>query len=409
MASDGNDGLIDLENLVRDIDAPEGKAAPAPVAAEPEPAESRLAAVDEESTGPSAEPPSTSAETSQESALGEELTASPVKEPARLDKSAEEKPVAEAAPEVSTEALLGVPENADLSEEELEAILITESPELAEEVSAIREVAKTPLEGSDSTDEIDDVLSVQGEVGLWTRVRRHLNVVLLKILALVAGVKTFFLRMVRDSKGLLLEIVAGAKVSLRTSYINRKTQLGIGWKWFASRTLGQKLSIFAALMTAGLAGGVAYRMAKGTLLPETKREWIANFAEQADGVFQYEATEPTEDFNDPILHPEFVVAIERVVVNLRRTPEAESNSNPMAAFEFFIQSDSQIGAIEVKDRNVEIRDQIARAVEQMTYPELATDDGKARLKLVLRKQLNEIMTKGRVRRVYFKTIVLNPE
>lgn len=406
MASERNDGLIDLENLVRDIDAPEGKVASE--AADPKPdtaaESSRLAGTGE--TVPEAVPETVPAETGLTGSEQEVLTASPIKEPKKLDESAELQPQPETLPEVAPAVAL---DHANLSDEDFDSLLMTESPELAEEVSKIREVAKTPLEGGDSVEAIDDVLTEEAEVGVWTRLSRHFNVVLLKAVAFGVSLKTFLLRLVRDSKGVLLEVLAHVKVSLRTVFLNRKAQLGAAWKWFSSRTIGQRLSIVMAIAIAGLAGAVVYRLANGTLLPETKREWVANFAELADGAFQYEASEPMEDFNDPILHPEFVVTIDRVVVNLKRTPDADGNSNPMAAFEFYIQADSQIGAIEVKDRNVEIRDQIARAVEQMTYPELATDDGKARLKLVLRKQLNEIMTKGRVRRVYFKTIVLNPE
>lgn len=396
MASDGKDGLIDLENLVRDLDSPEGQAAP--VASEPQgdSAPGRLASA-AESVDSSLRPTGGESET---------LTASPVKKSNQLDESAEPNGNGEGPSESNKTSSI---EAANLSEEDVDSLLLLESPEMAVEVSQIREVAKTPFEGGDATEEIDDVLKADAEVGIWPRVNRRLNVVLLKLVALVVGVKSFAIRMVRDSKGVLLELVAQTKVGLRTSFINRKAQLGLGWKWFVSRTILQRLSIVAAFCIAVLAGGVVYKLYQGTLLPPTKREWIASFVDHADAVFLYEANEPMEDFNDPILHPEFVVTIERVVVNLRRTPEAESGSNPMAAFEFFIQADSQVGAIEVKDRNIEIRDQIARAVEQMTYSDLATDAGKTRLKLVLRKQLNEIMTKGRVRRVYFKTIVLNPE
>jgi flagellar basal body-associated protein FliL len=182
-----------------------------------------------------------------------------------------------------------------------------------------------------------------------------------------------------------------------------------GFSWFKSRTWPQRFSILLAFAFVGALILVVAKMYQGKLLPKTEREWIASFEEKADGVFTYERTDPFEDFNDPILHPEFVVVIERVIVNLARTPEAEEGSNPMAAFEFYIQTDNQESAIEVKDRNIEIRDVLARAVERMTYPELATEDGKQKLKLVLRKDLNLIMTKGRVRRVFLKTIVLNPE
>jgi flagellar basal body-associated protein FliL len=391
MAADSKDGLIDLENLVRDIEAPEGSTAAA-------------AAGDKATSNSSAAPNSAAGRLADST---EERKASSVTAAVPPEKSgaiAFTQPASGPAGENISSS-----EKSKLSDEEFDSILIMEAPELAAEFSAIREIAKSPLEGGGPSDDIDDVLAAEKDSTFLTKFRRRLNVVFLKLIALIAGLKAFALRSVRDSKGLIRELFEKAKVSLRTSVIERKAQLAVGWNWFTSRTLGQRLSIVAALATMSFTAFVIYRMSQGTLLPKTQREWIASFTDVADGVFHYEANESFEDFNDPVHHPEFVVAVERIVVNLRRSSDASPNSNPMAAFEFFVQADSQSGAIEVKDRNVEIRDQIARAIEQLTYSELSTEEGKSRLKLLLRKELNEIMTKGRIRRVYFKTIVLNPE
>jgi flagellar basal body-associated protein FliL len=401
MVADGKDGLIDLENLMRDIDSPVGNLATSPSPQSSAEESSKSSASDTQGRL------SASRSATSNVAGGSESKPNPTQNPSKSKVVSDQSSTASAAS--TTQKTDSSNEKASLSEEELDSILVMESPELAAEVFAIREIAKTPLEGSSSSEDIDDVLKAERDPRLVMRVRRLWNVVFLKWLALIVNLRTLISRLFQDSKGLVREIAAKLKTSMRTWFFNRRAEFAIGWKWFSSRSAGQRISLILAGVIIGLTGLVVFQFSQGKLLPKTKREWIANFAELADGVFYYEASEPTEDFNDPVHHPEFVVTIERVVVNLRRSDEAADNSNPMAAFEFYVQADSQVGAIEVKDRSVEIRDQISRSIEQMTYPELSTDEGKTRLKLLLRKQINEIMSKGRVRRVYIKAIVLNPE
>ena len=56
----------------------------------------------------------------------------------------------------------------------------------------------------------------------------------------------------------------------------------------------------------------------------------------------------------------------------------------------------------------EARDAISTTRLQMSYDELSTEAGKSKLKVVLRKNLNEVLSTGRVRRVYFKSIIVKP-
>jgi len=350
----GQDGVIDLENLVRDIDK-----------------------VDTAGPGPVAQPSQAS----------------------RLASSEPSKPVEPAEPAKSVES--------GVSEDEIDAVLMLESPELAIEMAAIRDVAKSAGQ-SESTAALDGDSSLSTAAGRLT-LRQRLGFQVLKLVSVFRQGQDFFKRAMHDSKGLFRELLIQAKVSATNSFHTRKGQVAVGFAWFKSRTWGQRLSILLAFAVLGTLIFVVAKISQGKLLPKTEREWIASFEEKADGVFTYERNDPFEDFNDPILHPEFVVVVERVIANLARTPEADEGSNPMAAFEFYVQTDNQESAIEVKDRNIEVRDVLARAVERMTYPELATEEGKQKLKLVLRKDLNSMMTKGRVRRVFIKTIVLNPE
>lgn len=80
----------------------------------------------------------------------------------------------------------------------------------------------------------------------------------------------------------------------------------------------------------------------------------------------------------------------------------------MAAVEFFLEGLSPEAIIEVKDRETEIRDLFQRTMEDMTYGELASAEGKQQLTEKLRLALNAYLTKGKIRRVFIKEIVVKP-
>jgi flagellar basal body-associated protein FliL len=80
----------------------------------------------------------------------------------------------------------------------------------------------------------------------------------------------------------------------------------------------------------------------------------------------------------------------------------------MGVFAFYIETSNQESAVELKDRDGEARDVISRTLEQMSAEGLSSVDGKEKLKIVIRKNLNSILTRGQVRRVFIKNIVLKP-
>lgn len=291
-----------------------------------------------------------------------------------------------------------------LSHDQIDAILIEEDPEMAARIEEIRAVKVESSGVGEEADDHDDLPAGKG-----VSFRQWIGLQLLKFGALFRAFRGLMGRLFKDFKGVLRELAIRAKITLLAKARTWKVRVAAASNWVRERSLAQKLAMFLAFVIIAGLGFVVNRTLDGTLLPRTEKVWVANFAEHADEVFTYDPKGAFEDFNDPLLHPEFVVLIERVVVNLSRTPEASENANPMAAFELYLQTDNQAAAVEIKDRDVEVRDAIARSVERMTYPELADEEGKAKLKLLIRKELNEKLTLGKVRRVFFKTLVLNPE
>lgn len=204
--------------------------------------------------------------------------------------------------------------------------------------------------------------------------------------------------------------IAGAKWTLQyiqqifRALIERFNSLRKGFVALETR---QKFAVFGAIGMTALALWIVLRMLEGQLLPPAQRPWIGAMSDIADQKFTIDASTSFEDFNDPLLHPEFIVLLERVIVNLARTPE--SRGVPMAMVDLFLQSDRRETSVELKDREVEVRDAVARAIEGLSYPELSQESGKAKMKLLVRRDLNNILSQGKVRRVYIKTIVLNPD
>ena len=172
---------------------------------------------------------------------------------------------------------------------------------------------------------------------------------------------------------------------------------------FKHLPLKSKLLVFSTLVLGVLSLTILKMVMKGKYLPTLETRYLRSFADVASGSFKYDADEPMEDFTDPFFHPEHVMLIDKIVVNLRRP---EDGSNPMGLFEFYLEASSDEGAIEIKDREIEVRDLMSRTLERMSYEELVTVAGKNKAKLVLRKAMNQFMTKGRVRRVYFRNVVL---
>ena len=173
--------------------------------------------------------------------------------------------------------------------------------------------------------------------------------------------------------------------------------------WFKSLPLKSKLLVFAVIIMGTVSVMTLKIVLKGNVLPTLEMRYLKSFADIADAAFKFDSKEEMEDFTDPFFHPEHVMLIDKIVVNLHAEP---GRPNPMGLFEFYIESSSDEGAIEIKDREGEVRDVISRALEQMDYDELVTAGGKNHVKIVLRRALNQFLTKGRVLRVYFRNVVL---
>ena len=179
------------------------------------------------------------------------------------------------------------------------------------------------------------------------------------------------------------------------------------FSWLSHLPKRVVLLSISVLLLASASGFIFYLSFKGHFLPHLNREYLTGFAEHVDATFEYKEEDSKESFDSEIRHPEHMYEMERVIVNLRQN--ADGDHTPMGLFEFYIATNSQDAIVEIGDRRTEARHIIERVIEQMSYAELVSAQGKAKLKFIVRKELNDFLTKSHhVRQVYIKTFVLKP-
>ncbi len=167
----------------------------------------------------------------------------------------------------------------------------------------------------------------------------------------------------------------------------------------------QKLTFFFLLGIVGLSAWVLMHNFKGVWLPHIHEPILRTFEADADFVETFDPKEEGESFYSAFPQERFEYLFPRTKVNLKRTRE---NPNPMGAFEIIVLLDSKDTAVEVHDREVEFFDHLQRVFEEETFTDLESELGKGRLKVRIKRELNQMLTQGWVKDVNFKTFVLKP-
>lgn len=308
--------------------------------------------------------------------------------------------------ETATSAAAPTPERATAL---IDKVLEVEDPAFTQELKALKE-AGAPQESDVAVDSDVDQLVENEKKEKAAKGAKRLRLLLLvrpwrKFIKILSSLKAVW-------PWLRYTVFPAMRAGAQKTFAGLKT--GAGWLigkikgailWFSHQPRTSKLLLIAvaALATAAI---VMTRIAiTGSFLPSLEKDFLYSFATAADKSYTFGADEKWQDLNDPLLHPEHIVLIERLIVNLRSPGDG---SNPMALFDLYVEASSQDAAVELKGRDSEMRDMILRTMEQMTYEELITEAGKNKLKIFLRKNLNDLLSKGRIRRIFFKSFVLKP-
>jgi flagellar basal body-associated protein FliL len=295
----------------------------------------------------------------------------------------------------------------------IDQVLEVEDPSFAQEMKTIQSEAKVPAADIAVDAVVDTDVDALVQKEKLEQASRGLKK--LKLLLIVRPWRKF-LNGARQIKTLgpwlkltaIPALKAGALKALQAvkdGFSWAVAKIKAGFAWFRAQSRQSKILMVAVLLLAVATVAMARLAIRGGFLPTLEKDFLRSFADGADAQFTYGDDEKWQDLNDPLLHPEHIVLLERLIVNLRNPGDG---TNPMALLDLYVEAGSKDAAVEIKARDAEVRDMVLRTMEQMTYDELVTESGKNKLKVFLRKNLNETITQGRIRRLFFKSIVIKP-
>jgi flagellar basal body-associated protein FliL len=177
-------------------------------------------------------------------------------------------------------------------------------------------------------------------------------------------------------------------------------------KAFSSLSVIRKIIfMFFLVLCGGLA--VLVRMyLKGGFLPAKTDLFLNDLSKVSSQVYSYDSSHDLEPFYENLRVAQNLFLIPKLLVNIK--PSSKSGKNPMAAFEFFLQGVSPEVVVELKDREVEFKDAIARTAEDFDFDVLDTIQGKKLLCDRIKKEVNLRLTTGKVRQVLIKTVIIKP-
>jgi flagellar basal body-associated protein FliL len=132
--------------------------------------------------------------------------------------------------------------------------------------------------------------------------------------------------------------------------------------------------------------------------------FLTSYAEWDVPVQDYNPLSEVQLFFDNPRLSKNILALKKMVVNLK--PSSGSGENPMLAFEIRVEGLSKEVMVELKDREAEFVDRVARVTEDFSYDELAEANGKQLLSEKIIDVMNANLTKGQVRKVMYSTFFL---
>jgi flagellar basal body-associated protein FliL len=120
----------------------------------------------------------------------------------------------------------------------------------------------------------------------------------------------------------------------------------------------------------------------------------------------YNPNTDTESFYDNQRFAKNLITMSRLFVNIKASEN--SGNNPMLIIEVTVEGLSTDAIVEIKDRQAEFKDLLARHSEEKNYDELVEAVGKRALTDQFRDLLNANLTRGQVRRVLIKSFIIKP-
>lgn len=144
--------------------------------------------------------------------------------------------------------------------------------------------------------------------------------------------------------------------------------------------------------------------------PTWKKFWrlpyLSSFETVANEKFNYASDTKVIRYSNDLLLPQHVVLVNKIVVNVK--PGKLSTNNPMIAFDLYVRVDNPQAAVEIKEREKQIQDHLQRFCEGLQYDQIQSEDGKLTWKNRMKRELNLVLNTGKVKEIFFKTLLIKP-
>jgi flagellar basal body-associated protein FliL len=300
-------------------------------------------------------------------------------------------------------------QESDLSLEQLDSMILSAAPDFADD---LKDMKSLPSDGSIDLDVIDTGQTFPLDENPWMNpigIRKFLVMLLpflprlwdfqYRFFSNLYLYRTRFQTFLRELGPRTLQgLKSAGKIGADVSKQKIVAFKGLTWP----------LKIVAmCLILLGLFTVVfVYRSMTRGVLPGDQEYLIASLEEWAGHTYKYDPEVEMDSFYDSPRTIQNIMSLPKMIVNIHTSKG--SGPNPMAAMEFFLEGLSPEAIVEVKDRETEIRDLFQRTLEEMSYSDLDSTEGKQQLTEKLRQTLNMNLTKGKIRRVFIKELVLKP-
>lgn len=305
----------------------------------------------------------------------------------------------------------------ELSDEEIDAALTEEDPEFLKqikEVSKDKNLSLPSIEISDEDQALNDEKDLWAASGKFKRTLFRFYPGIAKISLKIKKLKFKLIVAFQDRKvriknfGYFLLTTGKDKIKqgVQRRVTSTKEKMSKASSSFKYMPITGKLAVFAMLaLAAGTAAFIYVSVTRGVFRGQTNL-FTTSLESVADQVYEMKPDEEQEPFYDNLRFGNHLLLIPKMVVNLRKSPK--SSATPMGAFEFYVEGTNEDVLIEIKDREVELRDLMFRTLEDFNFEQADSPVGKEQMTEKLRKELNLVLTQGKIRKVWFKTAIVKP-
>ncbi len=299
-----------------------------------------------------------------------------------------------------------------LSLDALDEIISSSDPEFLDSLKQIGPgtVGSIYAEGEDLQYSLDDELRIWASEGFIKRfVVRTLPIVPKISYQLKIKRTAWRLFVLQLSTSIKLQIKNAPPAAIkwfkgRLSTFNSSIKLSLSK--FAAFPVKRKLAVVGLVVMTVCAAGFIYQMFTKGIFPPSQELFMSSMSEWAQKKYTFEPSTPLESFYESTRMTQNILLLKKMIVNL--APSTGSGSNPMGAFEFYVEGTVSEVVVEVKDREAEMTDLIQRTIAEMTFDQISSGEGKQLLCEKLRKEMNAVLTQGFIRRVFIKTAILKP-